>query len=616
MKKRKNNEKTREAWRARADLMVSCVMCLGGGVLLATIFMHMLPEVREVFAEIEKTGLLPEMNLPKSELFLCIGFFIVFFIEEVARSCMGRSQKRKLTKKPHAAADTESAEHDSQNGLGHDEKVEVVSNHAHDHGVNMNTNTFRAYLVVLALSVHSVFEGFAVAFEDTPRDVWVFFAAILAHKVVVCFCVGEQLVSTKRSICFVIFNMCILAFSTPLGVLIGILISNNNQPNNLLATGILQALAAGVILYVIFFELLGPEHHNRSHGVIKFFAVLIGFAIMLGISLTGGHHAHAHGDHSESVGAHSEGSHHPHGGHHPGHDAHHDDSQPMQEDLARRVEEATHTHQGSVQSNRSNQDGTEHHGGHQHQQQREHAGHENHDTSYRVINGDEGSNQESGGEIKTVDIRQIPGQTVGQGADRSQNGDYHHHGDGDDHRSHGGHDHEQSHKQKQVHKDPSHEVVSHQHGESGHHEGETFKDSNDGRGLEAKKHHDSVHRHGGNDYEREVNHHNVSGEQRRHEDHQHHADAHGHQEAPDDHLLREARHRGAEADHHDHGHDDHSQDALASGPDPHAHVNDPAKHGHGQVELAPSNHTVPARSPSDRIVGDVTDGEITLEGSG
>ncbi|KAF0299214.1 Zinc transporter ZIP1 [Amphibalanus amphitrite] len=278
------------ALRRRGDLLVSCVMCLGAGVLLATIFTHMIAESREVFAEIEKAGLLPELDLPLSELFLCAGFFLVFFIEEMAHTFMKHGRRRKHRRAAAAAEAAEAGE--KTNDDPH--VVDIGGQHA-----------FRAYLIVIALSVHSVFEGFAAAFEDSAREVWLFFAAIMAHKAIVSFCIGEQLLTAKRSKCFVITNLCIFSMATPLGVLLGLLVASPELQGgaSLLATGILQGLAAGTILYVTFFELLGPEQHKPGSGLIKFFAMLLGFALMLVIHHSAGH-SHSHGGHAHAVGAH------------------------------------------------------------------------------------------------------------------------------------------------------------------------------------------------------------------------------------------------------------------------------------------------------------------------
>ncbi|KAG0717925.1 RNA-directed DNA polymerase from mobile element jockey [Chionoecetes opilio] len=62
----------------KRERIVSCLLCFGGGVLLATVFTHMLPETREGFA-----AALPEITYPLTEVIICAGFFLIYFIEEL-----------------------------------------------------------------------------------------------------------------------------------------------------------------------------------------------------------------------------------------------------------------------------------------------------------------------------------------------------------------------------------------------------------------------------------------------------------------------------------------------------------------------------------------------------
>ena len=59
--------------------LTSILLCYGGGLLLATSSIHILPEVRET---LEKAGLSWLEDRPFAEVFTALGFFIVYFIEE------------------------------------------------------------------------------------------------------------------------------------------------------------------------------------------------------------------------------------------------------------------------------------------------------------------------------------------------------------------------------------------------------------------------------------------------------------------------------------------------------------------------------------------------------
>jgi len=79
------------------------LMCIGGGVLLATVFIHMLPEVRMSLEEVrDEAGEDSVMagEFPFAELTLCAGFFVIYlvsisltFYEQLLRSKIPKAEK-------------------------------------------------------------------------------------------------------------------------------------------------------------------------------------------------------------------------------------------------------------------------------------------------------------------------------------------------------------------------------------------------------------------------------------------------------------------------------------------------------------------------------------------
>ena len=64
----------------RHTLVTSFLLCFGGGVLLATTMIHLLPEINHSLSDsAEKLGL---EFLP--ELVVCSGFFLIYLVEEMA----------------------------------------------------------------------------------------------------------------------------------------------------------------------------------------------------------------------------------------------------------------------------------------------------------------------------------------------------------------------------------------------------------------------------------------------------------------------------------------------------------------------------------------------------
>ncbi|XP_065224603.1 uncharacterized protein LOC135848596 [Planococcus citri] len=73
-------------------LLMSLLLCFGGGVLLFTTFLHLQPEVRESMEPFMHNGQLPDFvtknHLHFADLVFCAGFFLVYVIEEVVHAIL------------------------------------------------------------------------------------------------------------------------------------------------------------------------------------------------------------------------------------------------------------------------------------------------------------------------------------------------------------------------------------------------------------------------------------------------------------------------------------------------------------------------------------------------
>lgn len=413
------NRSLRKTSKCFYDRLVSLLLCFGGGVLLFTTFLHLLPEIRETFADLESSGRVPPIRrlfgVQLSEIVVCCGFFFVYAVEEIVHFLLDRAHRvhtdgsdlddedevgtihrtmsMRRCQETTFIAEVNEAERspkcvsislDFNNVLVNGTKLEddsLPANCPHhiaqegslfDHPVDntalynrtspiddghfilngqhqilrdhlrqtaqstssLITNTtaiasngfsrqcthktltsvdpndvrgmMRGLVAVLALSVHSIFEGLAVGLEESPTNVWYMFLAIASHKFVVVFCVGMEL--TSASVCTTYISIYITAFSvvTPIGVAVGILLMSNADPMDGfdMTAAILQAMAAGTLLYVIFFEVLArdrahphqqsrkqqQQHHNRhdhpdDSGFYRLFAIISGFLMMFVLHL-------------------------------------------------------------------------------------------------------------------------------------------------------------------------------------------------------------------------------------------------------------------------------------------------------------------------------------------
>ncbi|CAH0548124.1 unnamed protein product [Brassicogethes aeneus] len=313
------------------NLLVSLLLCFGGGVLLFTTFIHLQPEVRSSFAKLEDDHVVPDLGIPFSELVFCVGFFLVYFIEEAVHIFLHKksdstdlhrtlsmrcSRKAKTLTIPRVALNKFDDGNLSYISTSNKELLNSTStvsfeksdsHHALDDELK---NSFSGFLAVLALSFHAVFEGLAVGLEGSVQKVWYLFAAIGTHKFVIAFCVGVELATSKTKTALLLLYIGLFAIVTPLGIGLGIILSDTGSTSEDMISAVLQGMAAGTLLYVTFFEVLARERSNKHCGIWQLIAIIAGFGVMFMLQVLTGHE-HNHGDVShQHTNNHAEHHHH------------------------------------------------------------------------------------------------------------------------------------------------------------------------------------------------------------------------------------------------------------------------------------------------------------------
>ena len=127
--------------------------------------------------------------------------------------------------------------------------------------------------------------------------------AVSIHASPIVFCVGTDMISSGLKKIKIIIYMIILSINTPIGILIGILVTVHKEEasgQHILIIGVLQGLAAGTLLYITFFEVLSRDKLGKygMSGLVGALAVILGFSLMAALEVSGGHshggHGHAH----------------------------------------------------------------------------------------------------------------------------------------------------------------------------------------------------------------------------------------------------------------------------------------------------------------------------------
>lgn len=75
----------------------------------------------------------------------------------------------------------------------------------------------RGILLVIAVSIHQVFEGMAVGLEKEVKAMWTLLGAVAAHKLIIAICVGAEIISGGARLMVQIVCLTVFAIASPIG---------------------------------------------------------------------------------------------------------------------------------------------------------------------------------------------------------------------------------------------------------------------------------------------------------------------------------------------------------------------------------------------------------------
>ena len=94
--------------------------------------------------------------------------------------------------------------------------------------------------------------------------------------------------------------MAVFSLITPLGIGIGIALTENDDAElHDSSVAILNGLAAGTLIYVVFFEVLEKERQKKTNGLFQVTFIVLGFVTMICVQMIEGEHHHHHGGHHD-----------------------------------------------------------------------------------------------------------------------------------------------------------------------------------------------------------------------------------------------------------------------------------------------------------------------------
>jgi len=140
---------------------------------------------------------------------------------------------------------------------------------------------FSPYILMLALSVHSIIAGIALGTEDVITRAFVILVAIIAHKGSAVFALTVNLNRDGVSRTRVMKVDTFFSFMTPLGIILGLVLTTLLKGRaELLIEGVFDALAAGTFLYIALIDIIQEEFINPKDKGFKFILVTFGLGFM------------------------------------------------------------------------------------------------------------------------------------------------------------------------------------------------------------------------------------------------------------------------------------------------------------------------------------------------
>ncbi|XP_068108548.1 zinc transporter ZIP1 [Hyperolius riggenbachi] len=254
--------------QASADILgsrrrlLSLISCFAGGVFLATCLLDLLPDylsgINDALSKLNIT-----LQFPLQEFILAMGFFLVLVLEQIMLS---------YTDHPGMSEETHSLLGPDGRHPGPDQPHVHVDVNAH--------SPVRAVILVLALSLHSVLEGLAVGLLQDSRKVLETCAALVFHKCIVSFSMTLKLSQGRLRPRVVLGCLLLFSFMTPLGIGLGVILTESTDPLHQLTCSVLEGIATGTFLYITFMEILPHELSSGDQRIVKVIAILCGFSVI------------------------------------------------------------------------------------------------------------------------------------------------------------------------------------------------------------------------------------------------------------------------------------------------------------------------------------------------
>ncbi|XP_076465636.1 zinc transporter ZIP1-like [Babylonia areolata] len=143
----------------------------------------------------------------------------------------------------------------------------------------------KSFVLLFALSLHTVFDGLVVGLQSREEEVWTLLAAVGLHKALVAVSIAISLLKShyhhpRASLLY----LSLFSLVAPAGLAVGAVLTETrfDVHAQTLTSGVLQSVATGTFMYVTFVESLKGRFEGRAR-LLNVLLVLVGFGLVCGL---------------------------------------------------------------------------------------------------------------------------------------------------------------------------------------------------------------------------------------------------------------------------------------------------------------------------------------------
>ncbi|CAN8295491.1 unnamed protein product [Cochlearia groenlandica] len=257
------------------------------GVILATGFMHVLPEGYEKLTSPCLKG--EAWEFPFTGFIAMVAAILTLSVDSFATSYFHKSHF-KTSKKIG----------DGDGGGGGGEEIGLhVHAHGHTHGivgvdsgeshVQLRRTRVVAQVLEVGIIVHSVVIGISLGASQNPDTAKALFAALMFHQCFEGLGLGGCIAQGNFKCMSITIMSILFSVTTPIGIAVGMGIANSYKETSqtaLIVQGVLNSASAGILIYMSLVDFLAADfmhpkmQSNTSLQILAHIALLVGAGIM------------------------------------------------------------------------------------------------------------------------------------------------------------------------------------------------------------------------------------------------------------------------------------------------------------------------------------------------